>query len=186
MQCKRSLFIFLGVGLSVFAAEDALRGQGESVRAADHPESAVELRVDTSCSITKLRTALATVSWIPGRDLSPGRQRLEVTTLKYGFQNGMYSSLTRFQPDTRFSPPQERETKAPLLPSMVNLAVLNVKSPRKPGEPLSVIVEGLEAGLNYYWRVLTLTEAGQISSEVVRAQGPVCPADMVQEAPRGK
>ncbi len=48
----------------------------------------------------------------------------------------------------------------------------------------SVEWEEGEAGINYYWRVLTLTSQGWVPSETARYQAPVCPADMQPEAER--
>ncbi len=39
-------------------------------------------------------------------------------------------------------------------------------------------LEGLDAGINYYWRVLTRTRKGWIPSETARLEVPICPIDM--------
>jgi hypothetical protein len=46
----------------------------------------------------------------------------------------------------------------------------------------SVVVEGLEAGVTYSWRLRLLTTEGLEVSEPVSCQAPVCPADL-QEGP---
>jgi hypothetical protein len=39
----------------------------------------------------------------------------------------------------------------------------------------SVQVDGLEPGINYYWRVLTRTSVGWVTSETARCEGLTCP-----------
>jgi hypothetical protein len=45
---------------------------------------------------------------------------------------------------------------------------------------------GGSAGVNYYWRVLVLTPAGWLPSQVARYEAPVCPVDFLQEPPAQK
>lgn len=47
-----------------------------------------------------------------------------------------------------------------------------------------LVWRGGEAGINYYWRVLTATPAGWVASETARYEVPTCPVDF--ETPAGK
>jgi hypothetical protein len=38
-----------------------------------------------------------------------------------------------------------------------------------------------DAGVNYYWRVLTLNPAGWVPSDTARYQAPICPVDTISE-----
>jgi hypothetical protein len=42
---------------------------------------------------------------------------------------------------------------------------------------VTATVEGLEPGLNYFFRLVTPVGGRSVTSEVVRIQAPVCPAD---------
>lgn len=55
-----------------------------------------------------------------------------------------------------------------------------------PASQQSVEWRGAEAGINYYWRVLTLTQAGWRPSAVARFEAPTCPVDFERsdEAPQ--
>jgi hypothetical protein len=44
-----------------------------------------------------------------------------------------------------------------------------------PVDQSSVEIDGLEPGINYYWRVLTLTPKGWVPSETARCEGIGCP-----------
>ncbi len=44
-----------------------------------------------------------------------------------------------------------------------------------------VMVQSPEPGINYYWRVLSRTEDGWVSSPVGRFEVPICPLDPIEE-----
>lgn len=46
-----------------------------------------------------------------------------------------------------------------------------------PASQQSVEWRGAEAGINYYWRVLTLSDDGWVPSAVARFEAPTCPVD---------
>lgn len=48
-----------------------------------------------------------------------------------------------------------------------------------PGVTTAIGIEAPEPGINYYWRVLTATPGGWVSSKVERFEVPVCPFDEV-------
>jgi hypothetical protein len=52
------------------------------------------------------------------------------------------------------------------------------------GRASSAEWKGGDPGVNYYWRVLTLTPQGWVPSEIARYEAPICPVDFVQEQPR--
>ena len=55
-----------------------------------------------------------------------------------------------------------------------------------PGDTTAVGIEGPEPGINYYWRVLTETPGGWVSSKVERFEVPVCPFDEVDPSRFGE
>ncbi len=55
-----------------------------------------------------------------------------------------------------------------------------------PSATTAVGINGPEPGINYYWRVLTLTPAGWVSSSIERLEVPVCPFDAVDPSRFGE
>ena len=55
-----------------------------------------------------------------------------------------------------------------------------------PSATTAVGLQGPEPGINYYWRVLTSTPSGWLSSKVERFEVPVCPFDPVDESRFGE
>lgn len=51
-----------------------------------------------------------------------------------------------------------------------------------PDGTSGVSLEAPEPGINYYWRVLTATPDGWVSSKVERFEVPICPFDQVDES----
>jgi hypothetical protein len=160
------------------------------------PAAVGEPTCQVICSADRPRTAVATISWrVAQAPANPqalttaiSDQRLEVTTFKDGFTRGAFAQLTPGG-NQSFA---FREPGAPQ-PSLTGLTALTVTkvstaqdrlttgSPNPgaftpppadvdPSQVVVVEIEGLEAGLNYYWR---RTPTGP----VVRCQAPVCPAD---------
>ncbi len=52
---------------------------------------------------------------------------------------------------------------------------------RVSGRASSAEWKGGDPGVNYYWRVLTLTPQGWVPSEIARYEAPICPVDFVPE-----
>jgi hypothetical protein len=50
-----------------------------------------------------------------------------------------------------------------------------------PPDQTAAVLERPEPGINYFWRVLTQTEGGWVTSEVARADAPTCPVDSAEE-----
>lgn len=57
-------------------------------------------------------------------------------------------------------------------------AVSGAEEAARRGEAVA-IVENLEPGVNYTWRIAMDTPAGKIVSPAVKTRAPVCPADIV-------
>ena len=147
--------------------------------AQDRPDVRVSLRCETYCSSEKLRTANARLTWIgPGVPLGPaplalpgGRaseQLLETTVVKNGFARDLYASFPTREAAGGTAPRQAAsaaERSGGTLRAY-DLRLVNVVRPQIAGEAApgaldvapehqetSVVVEGLEPGLRYTWRV---------------------------------
>jgi len=156
-----------------------------------------EPRCVMSCSATKPRTAVAEISWplaqraASRQALTDGlsQQTLDVTTYKDGFTSGIFVQVS---PVRAAQPFASRTAQPPVsAPSLQSLIVTRVDtlqdrlatgasrtapelmSPsagNDAGRVVVVEIEGLEPGLNYYWR---RTPGGPVA----RCQAPVCPFD---------
>ncbi len=156
----------------------------------------IEPACQMACSPDKPRTAVASISWSvaqPVTDpqaLSAGvtQQSLDVTTFKDGFQRGAFAQLTPGVNRTfafRAAPAQPSNLPGLTGLSVTRVATLQDRIATRPGadrelmppaannDPNRVVVveiQGLEPGLNYYWR-------RSPEGPVVRCQAPICPSD---------
>lgn len=164
-------------------------------------ESRLSITVDPYCSDTKLRTSNARIRWsMPSAALSESgvasfasaTQSLDVTVYKNGFDKGLQVSLpisgaTSEHPVT----PQARDKQSQLRAYQFRLIGIEPQKMAQAADTASemgVVVEDLEPGVNYTWRIAIDTSAGRIVSPQTTGQALVCPADMVQstEVPRRK
>lgn len=140
------------------------------------------------------RAAIAEITWrvsatqLQPRDLESraARQGIEVTVYKDGFGRGRFASMPSVGEGRPFSPPggQDANTR---IPGLGRLTIRDVRAAGAPDAPdsardrpsnvVAVEVEGLEAGLNYFWRLTSAVGDRKVTSEVVRCQAPTCPVD---------
>jgi len=141
------------------------------------------LQVEVSCDPIRIRTPIARVSWEPsGKTLQT--DRLDVTVYKDGFQIGVYASASSFRPELKFAL-SKSDKAAAFRPPGLDLLIRKAEMPSQ-SRRVSVTVEGLEPRLNYFWRVLSAGAGQSVSSEIVRHQAPVCPADLREDQRKGK
>lgn len=136
----------------------------------------IHLTVKPFCSETKLRTGVASLTWRTNKDLFE-KQRVDMTAYKRGFEKGLYTTMWPLKKGGRF-----QESGSSKLPDRASsqslfLEVIEMNFDRERGTT-SMKVEGLEAGLNYFWRVLTLYDGKWVPSDIVSCEAPVCPADI--------
>jgi hypothetical protein len=178
----------------------ALAGQAQQQPAA-RLESRVTLSVETFCSETKLRTSNARIRWTIPRavldaagfaGVAAARQSLEATVYKNGFEKGLLVALPigAASIDRPVVPlTQGRATQ----PRAFQLRLIEFAQPRAeaagvaPGE-MTAVVENLEPGVTYTWRIAMDAAAGRMVTPSVTAQARICPADMAQSpaVPRRK
>ena len=138
-----------------------------------------DFHAEASCSDTKLRTVVATLTWRADKSLFDN-QRLDVTFYKKGFEKSLYTSLWPLKKDQKFQTSglvklPERADNEALYLDVKGLAIDRQTS------SISVELEGLESGRTYFWRVCTLNRNGWVPGGVVPVEAPVCPADMIEE-----
>ena len=151
-----------------------------------------------ACSPTKPRTVVATITWpltqaaANPQALSAGmtEQHLDVTTFKDGFSRGVFAQLTPVRENQPFAlqAPQAEPSGVPSLRALsvtrvstlqerissgavgADTALMPPSAANDPNRVVVIEVEGLEPGLNYFWRRTP-------NGPVARCQAPVCPAD---------
>jgi hypothetical protein len=173
---------------------------------ADAQTDARAPRCDVFCSRTKPRTAVAVITWalneaVPQAGLA-GRmaeQSVEVTVHKEGFAKGAFARLAGVGENKPFAGLTPADRPIPGLGALVvtqvqtlqerlreegsggeNAGIAARGQEQDPSRVVVVEIEGLEAGLNYYWRVPGAPGGG--AAVTARCQAPVCPAD-VPDAP---
>jgi hypothetical protein len=184
---------------AVAPAADAGQRAGGAAPAAGQgarPAALEEPTCQVICSADRPRTAVATISWRAAQPpanpqaltTAMSNQRLEVTTFKDGFTRGAFAQLAPGgnqtfafrapgapQPPltgltaltvTKVSTAQDRLTSGSPNPGAFTAPAGGVD----PSQVVVVEIEGLEPGLNYYWRRAP-------TGPVARCQAPICPAD---------
>jgi hypothetical protein len=154
-------------------------------------EQRITITVDSFCSDTKLRTSNARVRWsIPGvaleatgvRDFGTAKQSLEVTVYKNGFDKGLLASVPIQQATPERPVAAQAQQKRPI-PRAFQFSLIEVEQPKtspatQGDADMGAVVEGLEPGVNYTWRIAIETSSGKIVSAPVTSQATTCPADM--------
>ncbi len=174
-------------------------GHAMAQQTSDEELAPIPLRCEVYCSETKLRTINVRLTWTDpslregSRALVPDpsrKQEIQTSVVKGGFAKGHYASFPAIEPNSARAPETSEALRATTLPAY-NLRLMGVFKPDITGvarealvrgspEKLetSVIIEGVEPGLKYYWRLRFETEDGWRESETVACEVPTCPADM--------
>jgi hypothetical protein len=160
--------------------------------------SGIRLSCEVFCSETKLRTANARIRWTLAApaggpralglgEVANAAQRLETTVFKDGFEKGLYASFPTLEPGRRMEAAPTARSAMPTLRAY-ELEVIEVEQSSgvralAAGGDLegSTVVEGLEPGMSYTWRIVLETAGGRLVSGALTCQAPVCPADLREE-----
>lgn len=156
----------------------------------------------TYCSRDKLGVSVAEIRWkVSDKPLAPEamrsaleQQSLEVTVYKEGFEKDSFAILSHLAPGQRFTL-RAVEGRPATLPGVQRLVLTEVATSREPtksdlrlrnthdgkAESVTAKVEGLEFGVNYFWRVRSGNT--NVVSETVRCQAATCPVDYVNPRP---
>lgn len=181
--------------------------RAEAAQAAAQPAGRVEtgltLDIEGFCSETRLRTSNARITWrarsaaIAGMaSLGAAPQRLETTVFKGGFEKGLYVVLpigdaAADRPIAAIAPAVPGVAGAaqqPLTRRAYQIRVIAVTAPRAAAaaadsSEMDAVVENLEPGVTYTWRLAVDAPAGRMVSPTVSLRAPVCPADLVEPLP---
>lgn len=162
--------------------------------AAAQPGDAAELVCEAYCSpdepgvpVTEVRLVVSAPA--PGSEnlrKAAAAQNVEATVHEDGFDRGLFVRLPTIAPQARFAPAGPRADAKPL-PGLDRLTVSAVTTSQDPAGALRLArpaesgrenvvlqVQGLQPGMNYYWRVQAPSARGP---QVVMCRAPICPAD---------
>ena len=159
-------------------------------RAAD--ESGLTITCEVFCSDTKLRTSNARIRWYstkPGpqaTSLASAKPTLQTTVYAQGFEKNLYVNVPVGPDAPQRAPVAAAPTGAgrqrPL--RAFQFVVLRLEPPRSSAADTpesGIVVEDLEPGMSYRWRIVAEGAGTAITSPVVMCKALVCPADMVRE-----
>lgn len=171
-------------------ASAALPGQSGTQAA-----QAGDLVCVTYCSQTQIGTPVAEIKWVVANQptsaenlrKAAAQQSIEAAVNEDGFERGRFVRLSTVAPQARFAPAGQPPGGTAPLPGLRDLTVnavassqestsaLRLASPAQGGQENVVLqVQGLQPGLNYYWRVRGSTPG---ETQVVMCRAPICPTD---------
>lgn len=163
----------------------------------EEEQLSVGVGAEAYCSPTKPGTALVELKWrVSNRRMSQpelsaraAQQDVEVTVYRDGFERGLFARLPSVAPRARFTVAPQAATAGQAIPGLAKLTVTDVVTSRDTNRPdrmrlfspaaddtefVVTQIEGLEPGLNYYWRLPSVVDGQR---PVVTSAGPVCPVD---------
>lgn len=190
------------IGLATYGSAIDAYAQPSQTAPPAQENAELTLTAETFCSETRLRTSNARFRWNITKtalavarvdNLAATKQSLETTVYKNGFEKGLSTALPigavpANQPVAAVAAqPRQAQVRAFQL-RLVEVDLARAQAVTDTGSEVSAVVEGLEPGVSYTWRVAIDTAAGRIVSPPVRFTAPVCPADMAEtpNVPRRK
>jgi hypothetical protein len=164
---------------------------------ANRVEPGLAITCELFCSDTKLRVSNARLRWSLTRaaltannisNLAGASQTLEVTVYKNGFDKGLMVALplagaTPDRPVLAVAAPQAPAQVNPQQVRAFQIRLIEIEPLRAAtadaDAQMGAVVENLDPGVNYSWRIVINTPAGRIVSRPTTCQANVCPADLV-------
>ncbi|MEM7480799.1 MAG: hypothetical protein AAF481_06470 [Acidobacteriota bacterium] len=165
-------------------------------KAAPPPADPPKLTCEVSCSDLVLRTGKARIAWSLAdrspealRSVADAPRRLETTVFKHGFDRGNYLTLSLGDASDESAQSRKmtgadrglRAYELQITDSTSAQSLRSKVSENARSAEIFAVVEGLEPGLNYTWRVVVGSPSGEWLSPSVTCTAPVCPADLVGE-----
>jgi hypothetical protein len=191
--------LLIAIGSSPLPRAEAAQAAQPAARV----EPGLTLDVEGFCSETRLRTSNARITWrarasaIAGMaSLAAAPQRLETTVFKGGFEKGLYVALpigdaAADRPIAAIAPAvpgvaaaaQQTLTRRAFQIRLISVAAPRAAAAAADTSEMDAVVENLEPGVNYTWRLAVDAPAGRMVSPTVSLRAPVCPADLVEPLP---
>ncbi|MEZ5421289.1 MAG: hypothetical protein R2708_28660 [Vicinamibacterales bacterium] len=161
-------------------------------------EPGLTLEVEGFCSETQLRMSNARLTWrarpsVLGAgvaSLAAASQRLEATVFRNGFERGLFVTLPigAAAADRPVAAVLQAPAAQPQQPPRraFQIRLIEVSAARTGAADTSemdAVVENLEPGVNYTWRMAVEAAGGRLVSPSVAVRALVCPADLVEPLP---
>lgn len=175
--------------LGVLSGESPHRGGQAAVQVERATaESGLTITCEVFCSDTKLRTSNARIRWYDTKtDAQASRaaapRTLQTTVFAQGFEKNLYVNVPLGADATPQTPAAAAAAQRQRPLRAFQFRVLQLEGPRASAADTpesGIVVEDLEPGMTYRWR-LAADAAGAGRSPVVVCKALVCPADMVRE-----
>jgi hypothetical protein len=189
---RLAAFALTGLAVSSFGSVVEALLQTPATVQAPRVESGLTLTCEVFCSTTKIRTSNARIRWSVSQaaleasrfsSLTAAKQTLETTVYRDGFEKGLSVALPIAQATLTqaIAPVIAQPAQARLRAFQIRL--IEIEPPRTDltgaaGSQMSAVVENLEPGMNYTWRIAIDTPAGRIVSATTTCEAPVCPVDI--------
>jgi len=193
VACAVAMLLARGVVLPAVAAA----GQPGAQPLA-RSESGLTLEVEGFCSQVRMRTSNARITWrvtAPAltaglASLAPTAQRLETTVFKNGFERGLFVTLpiTAAAPDrpvAAVAPPTaaQQPARRAYQIRLIEMSAVRAAAADDGASEMDVVVENLEPGMNYSWRLTIDAPSARMVSPVVSLRARICPSDEVEPRP---
>ncbi len=151
-------------------------GQPERRPPAPTAPPKLELSCWVECDPVEAGVGLAHITWEEPKTSTTAVKQLEFTETKRGFDLREYATLRLGSPRPR--PPAPALSK----PQLQDVPAFDVRArqlslPRSAGGPAHVVLEGLEPGTYYYWRMRTQAAGRWIVLGSTSCAAPTCPVD---------
>jgi hypothetical protein len=179
------------VSLATFRPTSVIPALAQPAQPPARVEPGLTLKCEVFCSEAARRPSSARIRWTLSRaartaanisTLAGARQTLEVTVFKGGFQQGLYATLpiAAVSPDRPIAAAAAQATQAQL--RAYQIRIISVELPRATPTAdaeaeMSAVVENLEPGVNYIWRIAIDGPGGRLLSASTTCKAPVCPSD---------
>jgi hypothetical protein len=168
--------------------------QSTPVQSRAQAADAVAVTCETFCSQIRPGTSSIRLRWsltpkaetAAVKSLADAKASIEVTVFSEGLEKGAYVTLPvpstqPTQPVAAVAQGQQAQLRA------YRIQIVEVDQPRAEiaGGSLEsgVLIEGLEPGVNYTWRVVLETAAGRLVSPPVTCPAATCPTDQDEVKP---
>ena len=191
---------WIAVSCIVFLCAAGAGAQGTRTTAQSQSPSGLTVSAEAFCSATKIRTSNVRLRWSLSSDARTknklptfvgANQRLETTVYLNGFEKGLFVTL----PVPSASTPAAQSTVVPAttqapqmrqaLPRSFQIRLIEARASTDTAAPdgeFTAVVEDLEPGLNYKWRLTIDTPAGALVSVPLELQAVACPVDEAEES----
>ncbi len=170
-------------------------------QAAARVEPGLVLEIEVFCSETQLRMSNARLTWrAPAAALGAGvaslsaaTQQLEATVFKNGFERGLFVALPigAAAPERPVAAvvqgtaaqQQQQPPRRAFQIRLIEVTAARTAAAAPDTSEMDAVVENLEPGVNYTWRMAVTAAGGRIASRPVTVRALVCPADLVEPPP---